>query len=388
MKKRLSIKAEDLLQEDNFSESSLQEYSKKNENDHNLKITAQIYAFLTSDQSIFAQSEKENLKVKIKISVRNLNWKKKFLRLSAAAAILVFCILSGLWYFQSNSSSDIVNFAQTLKNSIPDKEIKLILQNGKEILVNKGESKISYAKNGKDITIGTNKKITQEATSSAQSFNTVIVPYGRRTFITLSDGTKVWLNSGSKLIYPAVFAQNKREVYIDGEAVFEVTHSEVKPFYVKTRDFNVKDLGTIFNVCSYSDDKSSSTVLEQGKVELSYNENSILPNKKITILPGTRAVFDPEKNKFTSSQVNPLDFMSWQKGYLIFKKEKLSNILKKLTRYYNVDIDLQNIELQNETFSGNLDLMNSADEVLNIIAQTTLFKFEHKDNKLIIMPNN
>ena len=130
MKKRLSIKAEDLLQEDNFSESSLQEYSKKNENDHNLKITAQIYAFLTSDQSIFSQSEKENLKVKIKISVRNLNWKKKFLRLSAAAAILVFCILSGLWYFQSNSSSDIVNFAQTLKNSIPDKEIKLILQNG------------------------------------------------------------------------------------------------------------------------------------------------------------------------------------------------------------------------------------------------------------------
>ena len=388
MKKKPNTKAEDILTEENFSISALQEPGEDIGTENDIQVASEIHSFLTSDKSTFPEMEKEQTKNRIKTSVRNLKFKKQLLRLSAAAAVLLICVSTGIWYFQIDSNSDITTFARTLKESIPDQETRLILQNGQEVKVGKEESQISYAQNGTEITIGKDQKVVQEITNQKTSYNTVIVPYGRRTFVTLSEGTKVWLNSGSKLIYPVVFAENKREVYIDGEAVFEVTHSEVKPFYVKTRDFNIKVLGTIFNVCSYSDDTSSSTVLKQGKIELSYNGNLILPNKKITILPGTRAVFDPDKNKFTSSQVNPLDYMSWHNGYLVFNKEKLGNILKRLTRYYNVEILLQNIGLQNEIFSGNLDLKNSADEVLNTIAQTTPFKFEHRDNKLFIIPNN
>lgn len=388
MKKKSSLKAEDILIEENISKSTFPENYENVEviNKNKIWIASHIYSFLTSDQSNFPENEKEQIKNQIKASIRRFIWKSQLVRISAAASILVICAFAGIWYSQMNSSSEIVNYAQTLRVPIIDNDTKLILQNGQEIRIGNEESQISYTPNGKNITIGTDQKVVQDITIQKPSYNTVIVPYGKRTFITLSDGTKVWLNSGSKLIYPAVFSENKREVYIDGEAVFDVTHSVTNPFYVQTRNFEVKVLGTIFNVSAYADDKNSSTVLEKGKIELSYKENAFLTKEKFIILPGTRAVFDPDINDFTKEKVNSQDYMSWKNGYLIFSREKLINILKKLTRYYNVEIILQNAHMQNETFSGSLDLKNSPTEVLDIIAQTTPFNYKNENNKIVIIP--
>jgi len=386
MKKKFRQKAEDILAEENISLSTFSEDIENSEDKNDLQIASQLYSFLTSDQSTFPEAEKEQTKNQIKTSVRKLKWKRRFILISAAAAMLVGCALTGIWYFQMNSSSEMVNYAQTLRSSVPDNDTRLILQDGKEVRIGRVESKISYAQNGKDITIGTDQKVVQDIVSQKTSYNTVIVPYGKRTFITLSEGTKVWLNSGSKLIYPAVFTENKREVYIDGEAVFEVTHSETKPFYVQTRDFDIEVLGTVFNVSSYSDDKNSSTVLEEGKIELSYKGNAIFTKEKFIILPGTMAVFDPDENNFTQEKVNPQDYMSWHDGYLVLNSEKLINILKRLSRYYNVDFVLPDVKMQNETFSGNLDLKNSPSEVLDIIAKATPFNYEQENNKIVIMP--
>jgi len=323
MNKKSSLKAEDILMDENYPKSISPKIIKNTRDVDNkeIQIAHRIYSFLTSNQSVFPINEKEKTKKRIKTSVRKLRCMKQLIRLSAAAVILVICVLVSIWYFQLNSNSVIVNFAQTLNKSIPEKDTRLILQDGQEVRINKKESKILYAKNGKNVTIGKDKKVTQKIVSQKQSFNTVIVPYGKRTFITLSEGTKVWLNSGTKLIYPPFFAEKKREVYIEGEAVFEVTHMESRPFYVKTRDFDVKVLGTVFNVCAYADDKNSSTVLERGKVELSYKGDAILTKEKLTISPGTMAVFDPDKNNFSQQKVNPQDYISWHDGYLIFNNE-------------------------------------------------------------------
>ena len=126
--------------------------------------------------------------------------------------------------------------------------------------------------------------------------------------------------------------------------------------------------------------------MEKGKVELYCKGASLLSNGKLRISPGTRAVFDPEQKTFQEQQVNPKNYMSWREGFLILEKERLSVILKKLGRYYNVEVLLQNAQLGNETFSGNLDLKNTAEEVLDVIAETTPFIYEYKDDKLIINP--
>jgi ferric-dicitrate binding protein FerR (iron transport regulator) len=382
MKKKHKQKAEDRLAEKNIP--TFAEDFEDFEDINDLYLESQLYSFLTSDQSVFPETEKDQLKNRIKTSVRKHNWKRRFIRISAAAAILVGCALTGIWYFQMNSSSEMIKYAQTIKSPVTDTDTRLILQDGKEVRIGNVESQISYAQNGEDITIGTDQKVFQNIISKKTNYNTVIVPYGKRTLITLSEGTKVWLNSGSKLIFPAVFSENKREVYIDGEAVFEVTHSETTPFYVQTRDFDIKVLGTVFNVSSYADDKNSSTVLQKGKIELSYKGNAIFTNEKFTILPGTMAVFNPDKNNFTKEKVNPQDYMSWHDGYLVFNNEKLINILKRLSRYYNVDILLTDAKIQNETFSGKLDLKSSPSKVLDIIAKTTPFIYEREDNQIVI----
>lgn len=383
MKKKSSQKPEDILIEENFSKSTLNE--KNTEIDkNNFLIVSQIYSFLTSAQNIFPEYDKEQTKKRIKTSVRKHQWKRHLVRVSAAAAILFICILTGIWYSQLNHTSEIDTFAQSMRNLVPEEDTRLILVDGNEVRIEKQESEISYAQNGKKISIGKDQKITQSIASQEQSFNTVIVPYGKRTLITLSDGTKVWLNSGTKLIYPSIFAKNKREVYIEGEGIFEVTHSDMNPFYVKTRDFDVKVLGTVFNICAYADDKNSSTILERGKVELNYKAKGILAREKFTISPGTMAEFDPYKNVFTQKIVNPQDYMSWKNGYMNFNSEKLVNILKKINRYYNVEVLLQGNSLQDETFSGSLDLKNTPEEVLDVIAHTILINYVYEDNKIII----
>jgi transmembrane sensor len=390
MKKKLKLKAEDLLMDENYPNSFRPDAMEANEEfgEKDIQLAKRIHSFLTANQISFPEDEKEQTKNRIKTSVKKLQRRKILIWGSSVAAVLLVGILSGIWYSQINSSTELENFAQTLSQKKPGSDTRLILQDGQEVLISKEESAITYAQNGKNITIGTEQKINQQITDQKQSFNTVIVPYGKRTFITLSEGTKVWLNSGSKLVYPAVFAEKKREVYIDGEAVFEVTHSESNPFYVKTRDFDVKVLGTVFNVCAYSDDKNSSAVLERGKVELSSTDKGIRSIVKLSILPGTRAEYSPDKQSFTQQKVNPLDYMSWHEGYLVFNSEKLINILKKINRYYNVEIQLTNLQLQNETFSGYLDLKNTPLQVLDVIAQTTPFNYEYQDEKIVITSKN
>ncbi len=200
----------------------------------------------------------------------------------------------------------------------------------------------------------------------------------------MSDGTEVWLNSGSKLVYPAFFDSNKREVYIEGEATFKVVHIEKSPFFVNSRDFSIKVLGTVFNVSCYTDDINSSAVLEQGKIEILSNSKSLLHREKVEMFPGEIVIFNPEKDSFEQKNVNPDDYMSWCKGYYVFRKEKLSNIMKKIARYYNVEILMMERKWSDETFTGSLDLRSSPEDVLEIIKNTIPIDEKYEQGKILI----
>ena len=384
------LKAEDLLIDEGFIDKVLLNNigNDKRKSEEDVMAARQIYSFLTAPRQPLSDSEKEQLKYRIKQSVRKIKKKKQIRKWSAAAAILIIGYIGAVWYQQFNSTPEIVSFAQNMRDASPDNDTRLVLQNGREVHISKEESHIKYEKNGENISIGAEQKVVQELKPEKPVFNTVIVPYGKRTQITLSEGTKVWLNSGSRLVYPAVFSKNKREVYVDGEAVFEVTHSDIKPFLVSTRDFDIQVLGTVFNVSAYSDDKYSNTVLERGAIELSYKGNFYLSKERLSISPGTMVVFDPDQKTFQQKQVDPENYLSWRKGYYVFKSEKLENILKKLARYYNVEIILQYSQLAGETFSGSLDLKNTPEEVLKVINRTTPFSFRYENEKLIINHNH
>ena len=387
MPDKSKITAEEILAEENYSEEHIAQKAKDEVIDEKeIRIARSIYSFLNAPSGSVTWSDKEKTKNQIRSSVRKLSIKRQMIRWSVDASILLAVLITLVGFLRNNSRNDIVSFAQSQTKIKAENNTRIILQNGKVITIDKAQSQIRYDAKGENIEIDSDQKIVQEIADEKAVFNTVIVPHGKRTQITLSEGTKVWLNSGSKLVYPAVFAKNKREVYLDGEAVFDVVHLNDRLFVVSTKDFDIKVLGTVFNACAYSDDQNSNVVLEQGKIELINRRSSVLSNEHLMILPGTMAVFDPNQNTFEKQQVNPQKYLSWREGYLIFNSEKLGNIIKKLGRYYNKEMIITDNQLKDETFSGYLDLKNSPGEVLSVINETTPLSFSVEHEKIVINP--
>ncbi|MBL7972301.1 MAG: DUF4974 domain-containing protein [Prolixibacteraceae bacterium] len=375
-------KVEDILGEENISLEKLQNESVSRED---VVVATQIYSYLKTPKDRLDLSEKSELRIRIENSVKKVNQRKASRLWFACASVFIFAVCGGTWYFQVSHSSEITAFANSLNGVERDTTTRLVLNSGREILIPATEANIHYDEGGEKIIIDSDREVRQKIETSSSVYNTVIVPYGKRVQISLPEGTKVWLNSGSKLIYPAVFASTLREVYIDGEGVFEVTKDPEKPFVVKSCGFDVEVIGTIFNVSAYSDDKYSYAVLEEGSIRLKQKTKFYQSAGEHMLLPGEMAVLAPEQKDFNIKRVDPADYLSWRDGYYVFKSEQLENILKKLSRYYSVDIVLENSDLFHDTFSGSLYLKNSPEEVLDIIKKTTQFKYRKEGGDRIIV---
>jgi transmembrane sensor len=259
-------------------------------------------------------------------------------------------------------------------------DTQLILGGQRLINLRQDNANLIYGKDGSSIQIDSTS-VVEQVVSADQQFNTLIVPYGKRSSLTLSDGTRIWLNSGSKLVYPAKFAGKEREVYLEGQAYFSVSHSDDVPFFVHTREMKVKVLGTEFDISAYEDDHFTSAVLASGSIELSIPQQSIFGAKKTKITPGTRAVFQSDQSVLKTEQVDVREFISWKDGYLILEKAPLGDILKKLSRYYRVDITLKEEDLEKVTFSGTLHLQDDIQQVLDIVATTTSLNYKQQSKE-------
>ncbi len=180
-------------------------------------------------------------------------------------------------------------------------------------------------------------------------FAEVSVPLGQMSEITLYDGTKVWLNSGTTIRYQSNFGKNNRNVALEGEAFFEVTKSKL-PFKVELKDVEVEVLGTTFNVVSYSDEDYSQVTLVEGKVKVNdLNENSIAVLK-----PSEQIYIDSKTNKASISKVETNFYTSWINGKIVFDDQPLAEITRKLERWYNVDIQFKEPGIGELHFSGTI----------------------------------
>ena len=200
---------------------------------------------------------------------------------------------------------------------------------------------------------------------------------GDKATIELPDGTNVVLNSASQLSYLNNFGENVRRVQLNGEAYFKVAHDEKRVFIVQVGDLEVKVLGTSFNVSAYEDAKDVTVVLLEGKVGVYAQKMSHI------MKPGDKIEYNKATHKITATQVHPSDYIEWTKGNIYFEKESLENIMKTLSRIYDVEIRFDSNKLPNEYFTGTIP-GGGIQNALNILMLTSPFYYE-MDGSVIVL---
>jgi len=299
-----------------------------------------------------------------------------------AAVFLLLVSIGGVWYYLQ---TDRQPFSVELATTEQLEKGRVILPDGTINEFETEQTQIRQTASG-ELTINSDTVSLGDITAEAenQTLAQVIIPFGKRSEITLSDGTKIWLNSGSQLSYPVSFKGSSREVYLSGEAFFEVKSDPAKPFHVITGDMKIKVTGTRFNVTSYANDKTTQTVLVSGKVSAGKNQRF---SRYIDIEPGERIIYNKSEDKIEKDKVDVELYSSWVSGYLRFDNEPIDNIFKKLERYYNKNILIEKYSGQS-TFSGKLDLANDIEKVLENIAFSASFSVVFENGTYIIKPKN
>ncbi len=313
---------------------------------------------------------------------RSKKQRKRTVLLVAAAAIPLLIILGTKFLTPAEPSLD--DFIKTMpKTEVSNSDkVTVIIGQGEQIAMDEEEGHLEYSASGSSITLGSGESLAQEAVKDNKAiFNTVMVPYGKRSFVKLSDGTKVWINSGSKIVYPAVFKGSKREVFLEGEAIFEVAHNKQKPFKVKSSSQEIEVLGTVFNVSHYPDDEVMNTVLKSGSIKMTYMDDR---DNSFVMKPGTLSSFNREAKAISVKRVNTYDYFSWREGFISLSNKSLRDIINRISRYYNVSIRIDGEDLDNLTFSGRLDLSEDIDKVLNTIKESADLDIKRNSETIIL----
>jgi ferric-dicitrate binding protein FerR (iron transport regulator) len=185
-----------------------------------------------------------------------------------------------------------------------------------------------------------------------QAYNEIFSSVDAITKVSLPDGSNVWLNHSSTLKYPAMFQGDYRMVELSGEGYFEVAHNSKIPFIVKAGDIKIKALGTAFNVLAYTDDDKIKISLINGEVVLLEAEQDEKGIPLLKMKPNNLAIFQKSNNEINTRKINDDRDFSWKDGKLIFNKEPMGEVVKKLSRWFNVDIQIKDPELCNLTFTA------------------------------------
>ncbi|QJB32722.1 FecR domain-containing protein [Chitinophaga oryzae] len=302
----------------------------------------------------------------------------------AAAVALLLTAGMGWWQWQRTQEAlpALVAFASGQTYTRGDSTVtRMILGNQQQLNIRNTHAAITYQAKGTQLRIDS-QEIRQELAAGRPVFNTLLVPYGNVASLQLEDGTRVWLNAGSRLVYPAAFAAGRREVFLEGEAYFDVAADADRPFSVYANDMKIAVLGTAFNISAYREDAASQVVLASGSVQLEAFRGPGKAAAPVQLSPGNRASYAGRDGQMTVDNVNVAGHISWKDGIIVAEHTSLHEILRKLSRYYNQPITTD-ARSGNETFSGNLDLQKTLNDVLDIIAASTSLKYEKQGGTII-----
>jgi ferric-dicitrate binding protein FerR (iron transport regulator) len=210
-------------------------------------------------------------------------------------------------------------------------------------------------------------------------YNEIRVPHGERSEITLYDGTKVWLNSGTELKIPLVFNGNQRKIFLKGEAFFDVAKIKEKPFIVNAGQMDIEVLGTRFDVCAYPDDQELYATLEDGEIRAI----NLQTGEEIRMLPGYQAILNLKSQKFELQQVDTRLYTSWKENRLQLENAPFFEVIKRMERWYDVKIHVDPTIDTGERYTMTIKT-ESLREMLRLISITTPINYEIKENQVFI----
>ena len=305
----------------------------------------------------------------IRKTVRWITWSKY------AAVILLF-VSMGIFWFVNEEEQEVENVAVT-KIEHGSMKAQLVLANGRRVdLVPETNLQLEEEGGTRILTLDNMVKYSGMDSLVGQStevkYNTLIVPRGGEFSLELADGTRVWLNTESKLRYPVAFTGDERRVEMDGEVYFEVAKNREKPFVVTVNGVDIRVLGTSFNVSAYQEDVV--TTLVTGKVQLKKGD------EQVVLLPNQQAIWSDDK--FKVKQVDARNYVLWKEGIFYFEDVDLEMILDDMARWYNVNIFYVNPTLKKMKFSVEIKRYEDINEILRRIEQTKRVKFEIKDRTI------
>jgi transmembrane sensor len=249
---------------------------------------------------------------------------------------------------------------------LTDSKKGLLSKQGSVAVGKSGEGEIVY--NAKNV----------EAKSTTILYNMISTPRGGQYQVVLSDGTKVWLNAASSIKFPTVFTGHERNVELRGEAYFEVAKNKDMPFKVAVGNMSVEVLGTHFNVEAYKDEELIKTTLLEGSVKL------LTGNREAYLKPGQQGALNHQQT-FNIRSVNTEEAIAWKNGYFIFNNENIQSIMKKIARWYDVEV-IYNGKVDERDFGGTVSRFDSVTDVLKSLELTGTVHFKMEGRRIIVMP--
>ncbi len=330
--------------------------------------------------SILTMVEAEIEKEEVPFAARKSSL--KWYRFAAAASIALFLGIGLLFFIHrqpvllsKSGSTDHVGGKNTAILTLADGK-KIILNNAKEgELAREGNMVIRKTSEGQVVCEMAGGD-SRGKSSSEENYHTICTPRGGQYQIVLEDGTRVWLNSASTMKFPSHFKGDERKVELTGEAYFEVADNASMPFLVTSGNQLLRVLGTHFNVNAYQDEGTINTTLIEGKVKVS----QISGGKSRLIEPGQQARLG---SGIELLNVNAGDVISWKNGYFVFSGEKVQNVMKQISRWYDVDVTYEGT-VTSETFVGSIPRDKPLTEVLRILELTKEAKFRIEGKEVVV----
>ncbi|WP_298741455.1 FecR family protein [uncultured Chitinophaga sp.] len=259
---------------------------------------------------------------------------------------------------------------------------RLILGNGKVIALKNEEEQTFTEEDGTRITTsGTLLSYSPGSAAAAPVYNTLEIPRGGEYKVMLPDSSVVWMNAASSLRFLTRFNGNRREVDLSGEAYFEVAENKSKPFIVNINNISITVTGTQFNIKGYPDEPYINTTLVEGGVEL---RTTVHPGAKPVLLrPGYQAVW--ADSRMTVKEAYLEEALAWKNGLFVFRSEPVGSIMRKLSRWYDVEVKYPDTSLSNIRFTGTIRKYASIQQVLKMLALTQKVTFRMDDKRVTVL---
>lgn len=315
-------------------------------------------------------------------NIRRLERQNSYFRLrywGVAAAVVVFLAVGGYLFIGKGGQPEMPLVQALSYDSIHSGERKAILElaDGQRIVLQDADIRLK-TEVAAIRQVDNELRYIADSLPAAEKLNVLTTPRGGEFNVTLSDGTRVWLNAGSQLIFPEVFVKGVREVRLTGEAYFEVAKVEGKPFMVRAGEMNIRVLGTHFNVKAFPEEGRMVTTLAEGAVEL-YAGGCCAALK-----PGEQGEYVAGGKDLAVREVDAGDYMAWKDGKFVFRRERLESIMDAVARWYNVEVFYAQQEVGDILFSGKMDRYGHVRELLDMLEKTGKVAFDLNDRGLIV----